>query len=324
MNILQAAGPPRTSSDSMNPVECDSQKSITHAQQDNRAHDLLVEADPVELPLIAYNMIAHALPQSNLPTLRLVSKAWCVAASTAVQKLGKHFCLTIFQVERLPVMLKTFPCLSELGLQIAPEPLANSVLPSMSHISGLQKLALDCSVGQSPSGLQFILQQTKLTSLCLSAIFPHGCGIRDNALHSIGSILSLINLDLNLTSPTDDGISGLRLLTNLQSLRLPMSKYEKHGVTGRSLSFFAALSRLTHLSLDGWPIRDDDLVYMTCFASLQHLDLSDCMKLTCLCFMPLLQFPYLQKLEVIRTDEWLVDPIVAMFELLKPSVELHL
>lgn len=308
----------------MEPVKCDSQKQTMHAQQDNPADDLFVQADPVELPLITYTMIAQALPQSRLPTLRLVSKAWCTAASTAVQKLGKHFCLTIFQVERLPVMLKISPCLSELGLQFAPGPLAHHVLSCMSQISGLQKLALDCSVGQSLSGLQFILQQTKLTSLYLNAIFPHGCGIRDNALHSIGSIQSLISLDLNLSSPTDHGISGLIRLTNLQSLRLQMSKYEKHGVTGRSLSFVAALSHLTHLSLDGWPVRDGDLVNMTCFASLQHLDLSDCMELTCLCFMPLLQFAVLQKLEVVRTDEWLVAPIVAMFKLLKPSVELHI
>ena len=106
----------------------------------------------------------------------------------------------------------------------------------MSQIAGLQRLALDCSVGQSPSGIQFILQQTKLTSLCLSAPF-YGRGVQENALHSIGSIQSLITLDLYLSSTTDDGISNLRLLTNLQSLQLRMSKYEERGSLAGHLVF---------------------------------------------------------------------------------------
>lgn len=102
-----------------------------------------------------------------------------------------------------------------------------------------------------------------------------------------------------------------------------MSKLDKNEVTGHSLSVFVALNHLTYLSLVGWPIRDGDLVSMTSLASLQHLDLSECMALSCLCFMPLLQFPYLRKLEFIRSDRWLVDPIVDIFESLKPSVELQ-
>ena len=306
----------------MNPIECDIHKSTTHADEDLPGDNLLSEADPAELPLFAYTMIARALPQADLPTLRLVSKAWCTAASAAVQKLG-NFSLSQVQVYRLAVLLKMFPCLSELNMQMARDALGKRALSSVSQISGLKTLALDCSVGQSPPGLQFTLQQTALTSLCLSTFFPDH-GIHDSALHSIGSIQSLISLDLNLSSVDDDGISGLRLLTNLESLRLPMSQHEKNRVTGRSLTVFAALNHLTYLSLIGWPIRDGDLLSLTSLASLQHLDLSECMALTCLCFMPLIQFPYLHKLEVVRGDEWLIDPIVAMFELLKPSVELQL
>lgn len=222
-------------------------------------------------------------------------------------------------------MLDRFPCLSELNLLVSSEiriqSQAKNALELMYRLSGIQNLTLHCSVGQSPQGLQFILQQTKLTSLCLGTFSPTG-GVEDRSLHNFGSVQSLVSLDLKLSSSTtDNGISSLSTLTNLQVLRLSASRWEAE-VTGRSLSVFAALNHLTYLSLIGWPVRDSDLVVLTCLASLQHLDLSECMELTNLCFMPLLQFPNLQRLEVLRGDDWLIDPIVTMFEFLKPAVEL--
>lgn len=220
-------------------------------------------------------------------------------------------------------MLERFPCLSQLDIQMTPESHAKNALQLMYRLSSLQNLTLECSVGQSPQGLQFILQQTKLTSLSVGTFSPIR-GVEDSFLHNTSSVQSLVSLALNLSSSTTDkGISSLSTLTNLQFLRLPVSRWEAK-VTGRSLSVFAALNRLTYLSLIGWPIRDNDLVDMVCLASLQQLDLSECMELTSLCFMPLLQFPNLQKLEIIRGDQWLVDAIVTMFELLKPTVELHI
>ena len=304
----------------MSAFGCDNPNSActdAHANEESSSDD-----QPAELPLTAYTMIARALPQSELPTLRLVSKAWCEAASAAVQKVGPGCGLTVLQVQRLPLLLERFPCLSEFDMEMTPELQAMDALQLMHRLSGLQSLTLDCSVGQSQQGLQLILQQTKLTSLCLSTFSPV-CGTEDNTLRSIGFKLSLVSLDLNLSSSTtDDGISSLSTLTNLQFLRLPVSRWEAE-VTGRSLSVFAALNHLTYLCLIGWPIRDNDLLDMTCLASLQHLDLSECMELTSLCFMPLLQFPSLHKLQIIRGDQWLTDSIATMFQLLKPSVELH-
>ena len=92
------------------------------------------------------------------------------------------------------------------------------------------------------------------------------------------------------------------------------------------MTAFTALTSLTLLSLNGWPIHDVDLLPLTRLSRLRFIDFSDCKQLTSLCFMPLLQFPHLHTLEIVREDDWLIDSIVAMFEVLRPdrSVKLTL
>ena len=40
--------------------------------------------------------------------------------------------------------------------------------------------------------------------------------------------------------------------------------------------------------------------------------------------MPLMEFPQLQRLELVRGDDWIVYAIVAMSGLLRPSIKLQL
>lgn len=63
---------------------------------------------------------------------------------------------------------------------------------------------------------------------------------------------------------------------------------------------------------------------MTSLTGLRHLDLSQCERLNCLCFMPLLDFPQLEILEIVRGDDWISDAMLAMFKLQRPSVKLRL
>ena len=124
-------------------------------------------------------------------------------------------------------------------------------------------------------------------------------------------------------SVTDAAICGLSGLTNLQSLSLRVSKYGAC-VTGRSMAVFTALSQLTQLSLPGWPLQDNHVAVMTKLKCLQKIDLSMCENLSSLCCMPLLRCMHLTALNIVRGDEWVVNPILDMFKLLKPHVKLTL
>ena len=133
-----------------------------------------------------------------------------------------------------------------------------------------------------------------------------------------------MTLDLDLSnSVTDAAVRGLSNLTNLQLLRLPVSKYGA-SVTGRSMTVFITLIQLTHLSLEGWPLHDAHVAMMTALTNLQSIGMSMCRFSSSLSFMPLLQFPQLTALDIVRNEEWAEDAIVTMFELLKPHVKLGL
>lgn len=202
--------------------------------------------------------------------------------------------------------------ISELNLPLQIPKGQQQALRLLPRASGLRDLSADYSTGQSPQGLQFIKQQTHLTRLCISCFFPQD-DIVDDSLSLIGSLLSLVNLDLNLSSSaTDSGIRNLSQLTNLQSLRLPVSKYEVE-VTGSSMTVFTSLSQLTYLSLIGWPIKDCHVVEMTSLTRLQHIELGDCLNLTAQCFVPLLEFQQLKFLDLVGADELYIEPIVDMF-----------
>ena len=274
------------------------------------------------LPAVICSMIARALPHSELPNLRLVSKAWCYAASSEVRKIGRNSSLTITQFLKLPILARVFPCLSELNVAIqlgTKTKVQVEVLRLLPQISGLRDLSLDYSVGQSPQGLQFIQQQTHLTKLCITS-FSLSQGVTDDSLNLIGSLVSLVKLELNLScSATDRGISNLSHLTNLQSLRLPVSKYEAE-VTGSSVTVVTGLRHLTYLSLIGWPIEDCHVDDMTCLTRLQRIEFCNCLSLTAGCFLPLLQFQRLESLDLVGADGVYVEPIVDIFMNARPNI----
>ena len=149
-------------------------------------------------------------------------------------------------------------------------------------------------------------------------------GIQDPFLHKVAGMQTLVTLDMPLSSlATDTGISSLSCLTNLMALSLPVSK---HGAcfSASSVSALTVLTQLTFLSLGGWALNSVHLNSSTSLTGLQHLDLSNCEELDTLCFMPLLDFPQLECLDIVRDDEWFSDAVVAMYEFLRPSVKLRL
>ena len=177
---------------------------------------------------------------------------------------------------------------------------------------------------QTADGWALLQQQKGLTSFrAVSLEYAYEAGIEDPFLFKIADMHSLVSLDMQLSSlATDTGLRSLSCLTNLVSLQLPVAKQGAR-LSANSLSVFTALTGLTLLSLGGWPIKDADVNSLTCITSLRHLDLSRCQRLTCLCFMPLLQFSGLNTLEIVRDDDWMIDAIVSMFEFLRPSIELR-
>jgi len=181
------------------------------------------------------------------------------------------------------------------------------------------------TLSQLPVGQQFVLQQSQLTSFRASSLeYSAEAGVHDTVLHKATILKSLVTLDLDLSnSATDAAVRSLSNLTNLQLLRLPVSKYGA-SVTGRSMTVFITLIQLTHLSLEGWPLHDAHVAMMTALTNLQSIGMSMCRFSSSLSFMPLLQFPQLTALDIVRNEEWAEDAIVTMFELLKPHVKLGL
>ena len=285
-----------------------------------------VDAQLPQLPDPVCRMIAQFVHHDSLPALRLASKAWHDAVGPAVQRIGKEGWLSLDQLQNLQYAVQKFPGLSSLDLALLPgSKVGQQLLKNLMPLSRLRSLDMYYSQAQLPTGEQFILQQSHLTTfraICLE--YDPEAGILDSFVHKVANMRSLVQLDLPLSNlVTDAAVQSLSCLTNLQSLRLPVSKLGAE-VTGSSMTVFTALFLLTHLSLDGWPVKDIHITMMTRLAKLERIDLSMCQSLTCMCFMPLLQFPELTHLYICRGDEWLPDPIVNMFAQLKPNVKLTL
>ena len=191
-------------------------------------------------------------------------------------------------------------------------------------VTSLQSIGLYYTAAQGPAW-RLLQQQTCLLSLRVACLeYSSEGGIKDTFLRKVADLHTLVELDLHLSSlATDDGIRSLSQMTNLQSLRLPVCKHEAR-ISGSSVTVFTNLTQLTCLSLTGWPITAVDIISLTCLSNLQNIDFSDCQRLSCLSFMPLLQFPCLHTLNIVRGDEWTSDAIVRMFELLRPAVALTL
>lgn len=277
-----------------------------------------------ELPLPVYCLIAQALPQEDLPSLRLVSKDCYQAANKAVRTFGQNGCVTNVQLDFLDSCTHKFPSLSKLDLSFIPGNMAKCLEPLRS-VTTLQHITMYYTLAESTAGWTVLQQQAHLTSFCaVSLEYDAEAGMQDWFLHNIADLTALVKLDLPLSSlATDKGVRSLARLTNLQSLALQVSKWEAR-VSASSMTVFTDLCQLTSLSLEGWPVRDSDLIRMTSLINLRHIDLSQCERLSTLCFMPLLQFSHLQTLNIVRGDEWVSDYVVDMFCSLRPAVKLKL
>lgn len=280
----------------------------------------------VTLPLSAYSCVAQHLPHRDLAALRLVSKAWYHAANQAVRQFGSTDGFwTDVQLKYLRLAVTKFPHVSTLNLTFLPLNRSTEPLQILSLLSSLRNLQLYYEAAESSAGWSLLQQQTALTSLRVACLeYGAEAGIQDQSLLRTASLQSLVTLDLPLSSlATADGVSNLSKLTNLQSLRLPVDKYEA-GVGSSSLAVFTGLSQLTFLSLYGWPIVDHDVVCLTGLKELRHVDFSMCIRLSCLCLMPLLEFPNLHTLQMVRNEAWLPEVFACMFERLRPSVTFEL
>ncbi|KAL3130560.1 hypothetical protein ABBQ38_008367 [Trebouxia sp. C0009 RCD-2024] len=274
--------------------------------------------------LDAYELVAQKLPAEDLPSLRLVSKQWYHAANKAVLLFGKPGFFSKSQLAHLHLAAQRFPGLSTLDLTFLPLHNTSPYLKTLMPLTSLQNISMYYLAAQKADGWALLQQQKCLTSFRSVSLDFIG-GFEDPLLLKVASLCTLVSLDMSLSSRvTDTGLRSLSCLTNLMSLELPVSKVYEAFFSAKSLSVFTALTRLTFLSLRGWPINDVDVNTLTCLTSLQHLGLSECERLTCLCFMPLLQFPNLNTVEIVRGDDWMIDAIVTMFEFLRPSIKLVL
>ena len=302
---------------------------ISHTTCGNMSDIVAADDDNVtspHIPAALYKIVAQYVDADDLPALRLASKSWHGAATAAVQRVGKGGFLTETQLQRLPSAAHRFFGLSTLDVTfLATCKDVQNLLKGLQPITGLRSLSMYYTLSQLPVGQQFVLQQSQLTSFRASSLeYSAEAGVLDTFLRKATLLKSLVTLDLDLSnSVTDSAIRGLSNLTNLQSLRLPVSKYDA-SVSGRSMTVFTNLTQLTHLSLHGWPLHDTHVAMMTALTNLQKIDMSMCQSLSSLSFMPLLQFPQLTVLDIVRYEAWAEDAIVTMFELLKPHIKLGL
>ena len=239
-----------------------------------------------------------------------------------MRRLGAkpHFLCTSFQRDNLQLVAQNSVGLSTMNLMF-PRVKLESLLP----LTSLQSIYLYYTAAREAAAYRLLQQQACLTRLRLGCLeYSVEAGLDDTMIHRLTSLQNLVDLDIPLSSlATDAGIRHLSHLTRLQSLRLPVAK-DDAGVSGDAVSSFCALNQLTKLSLIGWPITEVHIIRLTCLSSLQRIDFSDCLQLTCLCFMPLLLFLCLHTVEIVRGDDWMIDALVAMFEVIRPSVSLSL
>lgn len=283
------------------------------------------EEELPQLPEDVYELVAQKLPAADLPSLRLVSKKWYTATNHAVLVFGKDGFFSESQLENLHIAVQKFPGLTSLNLTCLPCQKTLQYLKTLAPLTSLQSITMYYMEAQTASGWALLHQQTCLSSFCANSLeYDPEAGIQDSFLHKVAGLQTLVSLDMSLSNlATDTGIRSLSCLTNLQALRLPVSKYGAC-FSASSVSALILLNRLTFLSLDGWALDNVHLHILTCLTGLQHLDLSQCERLNCLCFMPLLDFPQLELVEIVRGDDWISDAMLAMFILQRPSVKLRL
>ena len=287
--------------------------------------EVVPEEQLPQLPLDVYKLVAQKLPAADLASLRLINKKWYAAANKAVRTFGKKWVWSKSQLENLHIAVQKFPGLTSLDLTFLPRGNTLPYLKTLTPLTSLQSIRMYYIAAQTAAGWALLHQQTCLTSFRAASLeYASDAGIQDPFLHKVAGLQTLVTLDMPLSSlATDTGISTLSCLTNLMALSLPVSKYGAC-FSASSVSVLTVLTQLTCLSLDGWALNSVHLNSLTSLTGLQHLDLSDCEELDTLCFMPLLDFPQLEHLDIVRGDEWFSDAVVAMYKIQRPCVKLRL
>lgn len=212
------------------------------------------EEELPQLPKDVYELVAQKLPAADLPSLRLVSKKWYSAANRAVRVFCKQGVFSESQLENLHIAVRKFPGLTCLNLTCLPCQKTPQYLKTLTPLTSLQCITMYYTEAQTANGWALLQQQPCLTSFrAVSLEYDPEAGIQDSFLHKVAGLQTLVSLDMALSSlATDTGIKSLSCLTNLQALRLPVSKYGAC-FCGSSVSALTLLNQLTFLSLDGWP-----------------------------------------------------------------------
>lgn len=95
-----------------------------------------------------------------------------------------------------------------------------------------------------------------------------GCAISDADLQPLGVLDELVELNLERTGITDDGLRHLRPLTRLEVLRISQTR-----ITGQGLSQLHGLTQLSRLDVAGTQITDDDIEHILPLRRIEILNL---------------------------------------------------
>ena len=154
--------------------------------------DCLLDTQLLALPLHICSIVAQALPQEDLPSLRLVSRAWCDAASRAVRHLGKgvNSVLRLAQREHLQIAAHKFPGLSTVNMIYAHRSMPRQLqyLESLLSLTSLRSISLLYTATREAVAWEVLQQQACLTSLWFVSWDPAGAGLEDTILHRLISL----------------------------------------------------------------------------------------------------------------------------------------
>lgn len=106
-------------------------------------------------------------------------------------------------------------------------------------------------------------------SLSASSVADTEDGLCDRALATVGHLNGLISLSLDHSDATDKGARHAADLPNLQRFSSCLA-----GLDGSCFKEFAGLKHLRSISVQGNPIKDENLQYFGALPQLKYLDLS--------------------------------------------------
>jgi hypothetical protein len=130
----------------------------------------------------------------------------------------------------------------------------------------------------------------------LRRVSLNGERIADDALGYVGQSKTLTWLSLWETHATDEGLTKVSQLPELEFLMIHSRDF-KNGITARSIPELAKLPKLKQLHLGRLPLDDSSLAALEKYKSLEHLSVGD-MPLTDACIEHLQKLKQLKRLEI--------------------------